>query len=388
MNATGRLAGKKAPINASGAMRHCVALATVAAIAALAVTGNAVVAAGLNTAANPVPGTWPTAKQWRQRHADFVADAKKGGVDLLFLGDSITDFWRRSPTDTVDKVLPEGGGKTVWEKNFAPPGTMYSWSAANFGSCGECTQHVLWRVQNSDLDAIHPKVVVLLIGVNNLALMGDSSEEVADGIKAIVQQLRHKLPAAKLLVLGLFPHANPPLMARIKQVNLLLVKLDDGGKTVTFMDIGDKFLKADKTLKSVMPDGCHPNAKGYQIWADAIMPTVHEIMKEQKMPEEMRQKDQWVKAHLFGPQAKLPFSFVYGGQPFDLLVDWQKKAETKRLDANRTQHTFTWNDPKTSLEVRCVAVDYSDFPALEWTVYFKNAGKANAPRRNQQIGIG
>ena len=67
-------------------------------------------------------------------------------------------------------------------------------------------------------------------------------------------------------------------MARIQQVNALIAKLDDGGKAVKFMDIDDKFLKADRTLKSVMPDGCHPNVKGYQIWADAILPTVREMM--------------------------------------------------------------------------------------------------------------
>ena len=152
-----------------------------AAIAALVVTASAVVAAEPNSTTRPVPGTWPNAKQWRQRHEEFVAAAKKGRVDLLFLGDSITDFWRRGATDTVAKFLPEGGGQAVWEKNFAPL------KAANFGSCGEGTQHVLWRVCHGELDVIRPKLVVLMIGVNNLALMGNSSEEVAAGIKAIVQ---------------------------------------------------------------------------------------------------------------------------------------------------------------------------------------------------------
>jgi alpha-galactosidase len=104
--------------------------------------------------------------------------------------------------------------------------------------------------------------------------------------------------------------------------------------------------------------------------------------------EEMRQKDEWANAHLFGPQAKMPFSFVYDGQASDkLLGDWPKKAESKQLDANRTQHTCTWTDPKTALEVRCVAVDYADFPAIEWTAYFKNTGKEATPILENIQGI-
>ena len=97
-------------------------------------------------------------------------------------------------------------------------------------------------------------------------------------------------------------------------------------------------------------------------------------------PEEIGQKDRWTRAHLLGPQAKTPFSFVYGNQPSEkLLADWPRKHERKKLDAARTEHSLAWTDPKTALEVRCVAVEYSDFPAVEWTVYFKNTGHQNTP---------
>ena len=97
-------------------------------------------------------------------------------------------------------------------------------------------------------------------------------------------------------------------------------------------------------------------------------------------PEELRQKDQWTIAHLLGPQAKTPFSFVYGDQPSEkLLADWPRKHKRKKLDAARTEHSLTWTDPKTALQVRCVAVEYSDFPAVEWTVYVKNTGRQNTP---------
>src|ERR1039458_6997123 len=97
-------------------------------------------------------------------------------------------------------------------------------------------------------------------------------------------------------------------------------------------------------------------------------------------PEEIGQKDRWTRAQLLGPQAKTPFSFVYGNQPSEkLLADWPRKHERKKLDAVRTEHSLAWTDPKTALEVRCVAVEYSDFPAVEWTVYLKNTGHQNTP---------
>ena len=174
-------------------------------------------------------------------------------MDLLFLGDSITDG-------------SAGGGKAVWEKNYAPL------KAANFGIGGDQTQHVLWRIQNGELDGIKPKVAVLMIGTNNLG--GNTDEEIADGIKAIVAELHKQTPETKLLLLGVFPRgikANDSNRARIKNINSIIAKLDDGGKTVKYLDIGDKFLEADGTLpKSIMPDALHPNGKGYEIWAEAI----------------------------------------------------------------------------------------------------------------------
>lgn len=204
----------------------------------------------------------PRDPNWVKRHDGFVEIAKKGNVDLLFLGDSITDGWR-------------GGGKEVWAKTFAPL------KAANFGIGGDRTQHVLWRLQNGELDGIKPKLAVLMIGTNNLG--SNSDDEIVDGIKAIVEELHKRTPDTKLLILGIFPRgmkADDPARARIKHINSIIAKLDDGGKTIKYLDIGDKFLEADGTLpKSIMPDALHPNAKGYEIWADAIATPVQEMMK-------------------------------------------------------------------------------------------------------------
>ncbi|HEY2148909.1 MAG TPA: platelet-activating factor acetylhydrolase IB subunit [Pirellulales bacterium] len=230
------------------------------ATAVLAV-GFAIIAYAAEPKGNSATTPAPRDPSWVKRHDGFVEIAKKGGVDLLFLGDSITDGWR-------------GGGKAVWEKNFAPL------KAANFGIGGDRTEHVLWRLQHGELDGIKPKLAVLMIGTNNLGANQDV--EIADGIKAIVNELHKQTPETKLLLLGIFPRgmkADDPARGRIKHINSIIAKLDDG-QTVKYLDIGDKFLEADGSLpKSIMPDALHPNAKGYEIWAKAIAPTVQEMLK-------------------------------------------------------------------------------------------------------------
>ncbi|HKD37178.1 MAG TPA: platelet-activating factor acetylhydrolase IB subunit, partial [Pirellulales bacterium] len=228
--------------------------------ATVVVLGFAIVAQIAEGKDNSATSPAPRDPGWVKRHEGFVEIAKKGGVDLLFLGDSITDGWR-------------GGGKAVWEKNFAPL------KAANFGIGGDRTEHVLWRLQHGELDGIKPKLAVLMIGTNNLGANKD--EEIAAGVKAIVEELHKQTPETKLLLLGIFPRgmkADDPARDRIKHINTIISKLDDG-RTVKYLDIGDKFLEANGTLpKSIMPDALHPNAKGYEIWAEAIAPTVKEML--------------------------------------------------------------------------------------------------------------
>ena len=196
-------------------------------------------------------------------HAKFVSIAKEGKAQLVFLGDSITAGW---------------GGKDkqeIWNKAFG------AYTPANFGIGGDRTQHVLWRIQNGELDGIKPKAAVLMIGTNNSGT--DSAEGIAKGVTAIVETIRAKQPQAKILLLAVFPRgekASPnPGRDKLKQVNAIIAKLDDG-KNVFFLDIGDKFLQPDGSLtKEIMPDFLHLSAAGYQIWADAIGPKLAELMK-------------------------------------------------------------------------------------------------------------
>jgi lysophospholipase L1-like esterase len=196
------------------------------------------------------------------RHKGFVAVAKKGNIDVAFFGDSITDGWRAREKD-------------VWKDHFE------ALHPANFGIGGDRTQHVLWRMQNGELEGYTPKVAVVMIGTNNLS--ANTDEEIADGIKAVVEEIHKKQPKTKVLLLGVFPRGEKPTdknRDRIKIINMMIAKLDDKGKTVEYLDIGDKFLEKDGTIsKDVMPDYLHLSKKGYEIWADAIDKSLKNLTK-------------------------------------------------------------------------------------------------------------
>ena len=205
----------------------------------------------------------PRDAKWMPRHEKYLQEVKEkaGKVDVLLVGDSITDGWH--------------GQKQLWAEHWEPL------KAHNIGIGGDRTQHVLWRLQNGEVEGIAPKVTMLMIGTNNLR--DNTNEEIVAGITACVKEIQKRLPSTKVLLLGVFPRgekADNPARARIKSINEQIAKLDDGGKTVRYLDIGDKFLEPDGTLpKSVMPDALHPNKKGYEIWVEAVKGPVTEMLK-------------------------------------------------------------------------------------------------------------
>jgi beta-glucosidase len=187
--------------------------------------------------------------------------AEQGNVDLIFIGDSITAGWEKN-------------GKKAWDKHF---GML---NAVNLGIGGDRTQHVLWRLENGNLDGIQPKAAVLMIGTNNSGGDEYTAEEIGAGISAIVAKIREKLPQTKILLLAIFPRGESPDAQREKNAKAseIASKLADD-KHIFFLDIGPKFLEADGTLsKKVMPDLLHLSPKGYEIWADAIDAKLHELM--------------------------------------------------------------------------------------------------------------
>lgn len=209
-----------------------------------------------NLAIKPEPR--PDQSYW---HNTFSAQAKKGGIDLLFIGDSITQCWTYE-------------GKELWAQRYAPL------KAANFGIGSDRTEHVLWRVQNGTLEGCAPKVVVLLIGTNNIKR--DTAPQIAEGVAAILAEIRTRLPQTKILLLGLFPRAETPddwRRLKVAEVNTHLAKLDNG-KTVFFLDLGPKFIGTDGTLsKGVMHDFLHLTSAGYKIWSDGMAEKLAVLMK-------------------------------------------------------------------------------------------------------------
>ncbi|MDA3925858.1 MAG: GDSL-type esterase/lipase family protein [Kiritimatiellae bacterium] len=202
---------------------------------------------------------------WKKRFEQKQALVKQGGWELVFLGDSITHGW-------------EGRGKDVWAKNFA------SYKALNLGYGGDNTEHVLWRLDHGELDGYQPKLLVLMIGTNNTGhrpLAKESAEDTAAGIKAILSRIANKSPSTKVVLLPIFPRSGKPTdQSRVRndRVNEIIKGYADG-KRVVFVDFNKKLLEPDGTLsKEIMPDLLHPNAKGYGIWADAIMLIIKETL--------------------------------------------------------------------------------------------------------------
>ncbi len=216
--------------------------------------------AELHSALKPTPKA--SNQGWMARHEKMNARVKEGNVDLLMIGDSITHGW-------------EGTGKEIWAKCYAPR------NAVNLGIGGDRTQHVIWRLQNGNIDGISPKLAVLMIGTNNSH--HNTPEEIAEGIEAIVKILRTDLPKTKVLILAIFARGENNDDQRRKvniKANAIACKLADG-KMVHFLDINEKFLEPDGTLtREVMPDLLHPRQKGYTIWAEAMEPTVAKLMEE------------------------------------------------------------------------------------------------------------
>lgn len=219
-------------------------------------------------AAQDNPATKPINRD-NDRHKQFLKVVAKGEGDVIFIGDSITQGW-------------EGAGKKAWAATFTP------FKPVNLGIGGDQTGHVLWRLtEGKEIEPLKPKLAVIMIGTNNTG--GQSAEQIAGGIKAIIAELQKQKPDMKILLLGVFPRAGgvekgadapkEKLNPKIKQINDIISKYADE-KKVFYKDIGDKFLNKDGGLeRKVMPDLLHLSEGAYQIWADAIKDDIAKLVK-------------------------------------------------------------------------------------------------------------
>jgi lysophospholipase L1-like esterase len=204
-----------------------------------------------------------TVQRMGPRHEGFVEIAKAGNIDLLLHGDSITDWWVQGDEN-----------KAMFEKYFA------QWKTANFAIAGDTTQGVLWGLRNGEGQGFQPKAIMLMIGTNNSAT--STAAEIAEGIGAVVLEMRHDFPDAKILLLAVFPRSVPgdPVRDKLAEVNRIIARLDDQ-RRVFYMDIGAKFLDEKGVFlpNSFRPDNLHPVAKGYDIWGEAVQAKLAELMK-------------------------------------------------------------------------------------------------------------
>jgi len=241
------------------------------------------------------------------RHRDFLKriEQSKGAGDVIFLGDSITHGWE---------------GQKAWQEYFG------SFNPVNLGIGGDQTGHILWRItEGHELDNLKPKAAVIMIGTNNTG--GHTAQQIAGGIKAIVEELKQQKPGIKILVLGVFPRGSSSdaertleqitagirpineelkkekpdvkrlnvlvrkleqqrgtipaakLNKKIAAINAIIAKLDDG-KTVFYKDIGKEFLDQDGGLSGeIMPDYLHLSARGYASWGKAIQADIEKLVK-------------------------------------------------------------------------------------------------------------
>lgn len=204
---------------------------------------------------------------WQEKHEALLKEIRTARPMLMFVGDSITENWAYH-------------GSAVWARYYARR------QALNFAISGDRTEHLLWRLERAPLERLDPRVVVVLIGVNNLTGNTggppDRPEEVARGVAAVLDQLKTRMPRARLLLLGLFPVGwEPgPFRNRVADINRRLAPLAEARGAV-FLDLGPAFLETDGTIgQNIMWDGLHLTAAGYERWAQAMEPTLSELLGE------------------------------------------------------------------------------------------------------------
>jgi lysophospholipase L1-like esterase len=210
-----------------------------------------------------------TQQRMGPRHEGFVAIAKKGDIDLLLDGDSITDFWVQSDAN-----------KAMFDKYFGGIKT------ANFAISGDTTQGVLWGLKNGEGQGFQPKAIMLMIGTNNSGGTNNAgtatAAEIAEGIGAVVLEMRNDFPNAKILLLAVFPRGVPgdSVRDKIADINRTVAKLDDQ-RHVFYLDIGGGFLdeRGYFLQDAFRPDNLHPLAKGYDIWGAAVKDKLAQLMK-------------------------------------------------------------------------------------------------------------
>lgn len=207
----------------------------------------------------------------RLAHLQLVEKAKRGGIDIYFLGDSIVRRWGCSDPMYAPMLAN-------WKDNF------FGWNAADFGWGGDQIQNILWRIRHGELDGVNPKIIVILAGTNNVGNEPGDEAKIANitrGLEALVSACRQNAPSATIILTGIFPrNDNMAVMPEINQINENLAKMADG-KTILYVNVNAKLADENGKLFPGMmnsSDHLHPTVKGYQVWADALKPIFTDLL--------------------------------------------------------------------------------------------------------------
>ncbi len=200
-------------------------------------------------------------------HRQLLEKRTQGRIDLYFVGNSITRRW--GATDYPEFLAN-------WRANF------HGWNAANFGWGADRIEHMLWRIENGELDGVNPKVIVILAGTNNVGQRPGGDEKVADitrGIRALIDLSRRKAPGATIILTGILPrNDNMAVVPEIDRINENIARFADG-RSIRYLDINAKLADANgKLFEGMTVDGLHLSLKGYQVWADALRPMLTELL--------------------------------------------------------------------------------------------------------------
>jgi lysophospholipase L1-like esterase len=245
-------------------MLPIVVLAAAVASAAQPGPSTAAPATTMVRADRPVPRTDANSKI---AHRELVEKARRRGVDVYFIGDSIARRW--GATDYPEFLAN-------WRENF------FGWNAGNFAWGGDRVENMLWRIEHGELDGVNPKVIVILAGTNNLWPRGDDDavvRNVTRGLDALVRACWKKAPSATIVMTALFPrNDHMEVLPQIARINDHIAKMADG-RRLRVLNVNNRLADADGRLfDGMLHDGLHPSLAGYQVWADALKPILTELL--------------------------------------------------------------------------------------------------------------
>lgn len=213
---------------------------------------------------------------WYQRHTAKLVETRKNHADILFIGDSITHFWNGEECCAH--------GAAVWKKYYGQRKVL------NLGFGFDRTQNMLWRIQHGEIEGQNPQAIVVNAGTNQFSVTpsysGDSPGDAAEGVLALIGELRNRFPTVLIVVMAVFPRTgmigNKPIQRRIDRLNSILKNALRGKRRVRFLDIGARFLRPDGTPdpSCYVDGGCHPNEKGYAFWAEALEEILQNALKK------------------------------------------------------------------------------------------------------------